>query len=81
MPLGRHSLNNPIMADKHPKRPRDLNQWAKSMADIATGQVEEREPTPKVPLSKKEAAGIGGKRRAVTLSKKPRSSAFIRRSR
>jgi hypothetical protein len=24
------------MADKHPKRPRDLNQWAKRMVDLAT---------------------------------------------
>lgn len=27
------------MAEKHPKRPRDLNQWAKTMVDIATGEV------------------------------------------
>lgn len=25
-----------------PKRPRDLNQWAKRMLDIATGEVEDR---------------------------------------
>jgi hypothetical protein len=29
------------MAEKHPKRPRDLNQWAKTMVDIATGEVPE----------------------------------------
>jgi hypothetical protein len=29
-----------------PKRPRDLNQWAKRMVDIATGEVDDREPTP-----------------------------------
>jgi hypothetical protein len=28
------------------KRPRDLNQWAKRMVDIATGQVEDCEPGP-----------------------------------
>jgi hypothetical protein len=28
-----------IMAEKHPKRPRDLNQWAKRMVDIATGEA------------------------------------------
>jgi hypothetical protein len=33
------------MADKHPKRPRDLNQWAKRMTDIVSGEVENREPT------------------------------------
>ena len=26
-----------------PKRPRDLNQWAKRMVDIATGEVSDRE--------------------------------------
>jgi hypothetical protein len=31
---------------KAPKRPRDLNQWAKRMVDIATGEVEDRELTP-----------------------------------
>jgi hypothetical protein len=35
-----------VMAEKHPKRPRDLNQWAKRMVDIATGAVNDREPTP-----------------------------------
>jgi hypothetical protein len=30
----------------HPKRPRDLNQWAKRMVDIATGEADDREPTP-----------------------------------
>jgi len=34
------------MAEKHPKRPRDLNQWAKRMVDIATGAAIDREPTP-----------------------------------
>jgi hypothetical protein len=29
-----------------PKRPRDLNQWAKRMVDLATGDVSDREPTP-----------------------------------
>jgi hypothetical protein len=30
---------------KSPKRPRDLNQWAKRMVDIATGDVSDCEPT------------------------------------
>jgi hypothetical protein len=34
------------MAEKHPKRPRDLNQWAKRMTEIVSGEVEDREPTP-----------------------------------
>jgi hypothetical protein len=32
--------------DKHPKRPRDPAQLAKLMIDIASGEVEDREPTP-----------------------------------
>jgi len=31
--------------DKHPKRPRDPAQLAKLMIDIASGEVEDREPT------------------------------------
>jgi hypothetical protein len=30
----------------HPKRPRDPNQLAKSIVDIATGQKPDRNPTP-----------------------------------
>jgi hypothetical protein len=30
----------------HPKRPRDPAQLAKLIVDIATGEVEDREPTP-----------------------------------
>lgn len=26
---------------KHPKRPRDLNQWAKRVVDVATGEIRE----------------------------------------
>ncbi len=33
------------MVGKHPKRPRDQNQWAKLMADIATS-VAGKQPTP-----------------------------------
>jgi hypothetical protein len=29
-----------------PKRPRDLNQWAKRMVDIATSEASDRDPTP-----------------------------------
>ena len=31
---------------KAPKRPRDLNQGAKRMVDIATSEMRDREPTP-----------------------------------
>src|SRR6266536_1296044 len=33
------------VAGKRPKRPRDFSQAAKLVVDIATGQVEDREPT------------------------------------
>jgi hypothetical protein len=32
------------MAPKHPKRPRDLNQWAKHMVDLATGATNDSQP-------------------------------------
>ena len=38
------------------KRPRDANQLGKSIVDIATGETEDREPTP-------EEAGQGPRRR------------------
>jgi hypothetical protein len=34
------------MDEKRRKRPRDFNQAAKLVIDIATGQVEDRSPTP-----------------------------------
>jgi hypothetical protein len=60
-----------MMPQKHPKRPRDLNQWAKHMLDLATGAI--REPSEAL---KNEAAvelgrrgGLkGGKARAAALS-------------
>jgi hypothetical protein len=67
------------MPAKHPKRPRDLNEWAKRMVDIATGQVADSQPSPE---SGKNAAAVelgrlgglkGGKARAAKLSAKRRS--------
>lgn len=59
-----------------PKRPRDPNQLAKSVVDIATGEVEEekrdagKDPAA-VALGRK--GGLkGGKARAASLSKKKR---------
>jgi hypothetical protein len=67
------------VADKHPKRPRDLNAWAKRMVDVATGEVEDREPTPEE-LGKDPAAvalgrkgGLkGGKARTEALTPQER---------
>jgi len=70
----------PIMADKHPKRPRDFSQAAKLVVDIASGQVEDREPTPEE--QGKDAAAVargrqgglmGGTARSASLDKKRRS--------
>ncbi len=62
---------------KHPKRPRDLNQWAKRMVDLATGSATE----PVAPPSMKNPAAVelgrlgglkGGKARAAALSPQKR---------
>jgi hypothetical protein len=55
------------------KRPRDPAQLAKLMIDIASGEVKDREPMPRVSLTKKQAAEIGGKKRAVLLTKARRT--------
>lgn len=58
------ALTLPIMTDvpvKRPKRPRDPAQLAKLIVDIATGEVEDREPTPEE-LGKSAAAVELGKR-------------------
>lgn len=60
------------MAPKHPKRPRDLNQWAKHMADLATGNAAEANPN-----EGKDASAValgrrgglkGGKARAAKMT-------------
>jgi hypothetical protein len=37
------------MAAKHPKRPRDPNQLAKVIVDLATGQRTDEKPAPLTP--------------------------------
>lgn len=65
------------MAPKHPKRPRDPAQLAKLVVDIATGQVEDREPTPEE-RGKDPAAVVlgrrGGASRAARLDAVTRSN-------
>ena len=64
------------------KRPRDFNQAAKLVVDIASGQVEDREPTPEeqgkdpaaVALGKRGGAK-GGRMRASRLTPEQRSEA------
>ena len=62
------------------KRARDANKLAKSIVDIATGEVEDREPTPEehgkdpAAVSLGRRGGLkGGKARAKTLTAQRRS--------
>jgi hypothetical protein len=58
------------------KRPRDPNQLAKSIVEIATGQREDREPTPEEQGKDPAAAALGrrgGKARAGKLSPEKRA--------
>jgi hypothetical protein len=53
------------------KRPRDFSQAAKLVIDIATGQVEDRRPTPEEQGKDPAAAALGrkgGKARAAKMS-------------
>jgi hypothetical protein len=57
--------------NKPPKRPRDLNQWAKRMVDIATGEVDESQ---KMTVERASKAGSkGGPARARALTPEQRS--------
>jgi hypothetical protein len=49
------------MAPKHPKRPRDFSQAAKLVIDVATGQVEDRPPTPEEQGKDPAAVALGRK--------------------
>jgi hypothetical protein len=61
---------------EHPKRPRDPAQLAKLIVDIATGEVEDREPTPDEQGKDPAAAALGskgGKARAAKMTAEQRS--------
>jgi hypothetical protein len=67
------------MTDKasRKKRPRDANQLAKSIVDIATGETQDRDPTPEEQGKDPAAVSLGrrgglkgGKARAAKLSAK-----------
>ena len=57
------------MADKPRKRPRDFSQAAKLVVDIATGQVEDRPPTPEEQGKDPAAAALGRKGGAARAAK------------
>ena len=63
------------MTDQRRKRPRDPAQLAKFVVDIATGEVEDRPPTPEERGKDPAASAMGkkgGAARARNLSKKKR---------
>lgn len=57
------------MAEKHPKRPRDPNQLAKHIIGIATGEVEDRPPTPEEQGKDPAASAMGRKGGAARAAK------------
>jgi hypothetical protein len=56
--LSLNGLWPPASMIKPPKRPRDLNEWAKRMVDIATGEVEDQ--SDKMTLKRASKAGSKG---------------------
>jgi hypothetical protein len=60
------------MAEKTPKRPRDPNQLAKLMVDIATGEAGQPEQSANVKRASK-AGAVGGPARAKALTPQQRS--------
>jgi len=64
------------MAENRRKRPRDFNQAAKLVIDIATGEIEDRPPTPEEQGKDPAAAALGrkgGKARARAISPEKRA--------
>jgi hypothetical protein len=60
----------------HPKRPRDPNQLAKSIIDIATGEKPDRDPTPEEQGKDPAAVALGkkgGKARADSMTPERRA--------
>jgi hypothetical protein len=73
------------MAEKHPKRPRDPNQWAKLMVDLATGNASDPDPNAgkdSAAVSLGRRGGLkGGKARAASLSPDKRAEIARKASR
>ena len=55
-----------MMPSKRPKRPRDFNQLAKHVVDVATGAASDAEPEP-------SGRAIGGHARAASMTAEERS--------
>lgn len=57
------------MTERTPRRPRDPNQLAKAIVDLATGEAEDKRP-----LESARKGGLkGGKQRAKALTPEQRS--------
>lgn len=76
------------MPDRSRKRPRDANLLAKAIVDIATGEVEDREPTPEEEGKNPAAVALGrlggkkgGTARAKKLTPEQRSDIAARAAR
>ena len=54
---------------KAPKRPRDFSQAAKFVVDVATGEREDREPTPEEQGKDPAASALGRKGGAARAAK------------
>jgi hypothetical protein len=61
------------MTDKHPKRPRDPNQLAKSIVDLATGEHKAERVLSPTEHRASKAGKKGGPARAKTLSPEQRA--------
>lgn len=63
------------MPEKHPKRPRDFNQFAKQMVDLATGNAEDGDEVAESAHTKRARAGgkKGGPARASALTPEQRA--------
>ena len=55
-----------MMPTKRPKRPRDVNQLAKHVVDIATGEATDAEPEP-------TGRAVGGHARSANMTPEERS--------
>jgi hypothetical protein len=68
------------MAPRHPKRPRDLNQWAKHRVDLVTGAAHEADPDAGKNPSAVAKGRKGGKARAERLGQGRRRSEIARKA-
>ncbi|WP_246206450.1 histone H1 [Propylenella binzhouense] len=67
--VGRGRVHIPDMTARIPKRPRDTNQLAKRVVDIATGEAEDKKP-----LASARKGGLkGAKARMKALTPEQRS--------